>query len=115
RRTILVARCFPMLSDKLLGRVVSLQVLRLQPQGAYLGNASDENPREILLPRHELPPQIMLGTQIQVFVHLDSEDRPVATLQTPAMTLDEVAMVEVTDLTAFGAFVDIGLRKELLV
>jgi hypothetical protein len=55
------------------------------------------------------------GDALQVFVYLDSEDQPVATLREPKVTLGEVAFLTVTDVTAFGAFVDWGLPKELLV
>ncbi|HEX7670318.1 MAG TPA: nucleic acid-binding protein, partial [Polyangiaceae bacterium] len=46
---------------------------------------------------------------------LDSEGRPLATTHTPKLALGEVAFLEVTACTEFGAFADFGLPKELLI
>ena len=97
--------------NELLGRMSKLRVARFAAPGAYLA-ASDE---EILLPNAEVPRDLKEGDELEVFVHLDSEDRPIATLRAPAVKLGEVAFLEVKDLTAFGAFVDWGLVKQLLV
>lgn len=69
----------------------------------------------ILLPNAEVPEGAREGDQLEVFVYLDSEDRPVATRRTPALTLGEVAFLEVVDVGRIGAFVDWGLPKHLLV
>jgi predicted RNA-binding protein (virulence factor B family) len=50
-----------------------------------------------------------------VFVHLDSEERPIATTRVPKLTLGEVAFLAVSAVTPIGAFADWGLGKELLV
>lgn len=104
--------------DDLLGRAVTLPVRRLGPPGAFLA-LDAEDPRSsaptLLLPRGEVPAEAREGSEIAVFVYLDSEDRPVATTRTPRVALDEVAFLTVTDVTRFGAFVDWGLPKELLV
>src|SRR6202011_2485677 len=67
------------------------------------------------LPTSEVPPGTEVGTTLEVFVHLDSEDRPIATTRTPKITLDEVDFLMVTDTAPFGAFVNWGLTKDLLV
>jgi uncharacterized protein len=56
-----------------------------------------------------------VGDELDVFVTLDSEDRPLATVFMPKLTLGEVAFMRVTALAPFGAFFDWGLPKELLV
>jgi hypothetical protein len=56
-----------------------------------------------------------VGDSVQVFVHLDSDDRPVATTRAPRLLLGEVEFLKVTDLAPFGAFVSWGLTKDLLV
>ena len=95
-----------------LGRVVRLVVNRFGPPGAFLA----WNDRDVvLLPNAEVPEGTNVGDELDVFLHLDSEDRPVATLRTPALLLDQVTFLEVRDVTTFGAFVDWGLTKELLV
>ncbi|MGZ3420002.1 MAG: CvfB family protein [Polyangiales bacterium] len=90
---------------ELLGRIVRLKVLRTTPSGAVLEN-------EILLPKSQVPKD---ASEVEVFVHLDSDDRPIATTATPKIVLGEVSFLEVVDVTHFGAFVDWGLPKQLLV
>jgi predicted RNA-binding protein (virulence factor B family) len=95
-----------------------MYVRRLRPPGAYLTTERDGDDAEtagILLPRADVPEGAEVGAEIEVFVYLDSEDRPVATTRFPRLTLGEVAFLEVTDVTRIGAFVDWGLPKELLV
>jgi uncharacterized protein len=102
----------------LLGRRASLTVRRFGPPGAFLATHAEE-PRAgaptLLLPRLEVPEGTKEGDRLDVFVYLDSEDRPIATTSTPRVSLGEVAFLAVTDRTRFGVFVDWGLPKELLV
>jgi uncharacterized protein len=103
---------------ELLGRVVPLTVRRFGPPGAFLAvDAKDPDPNAptILLPRNDVTQAMTEDSEIEVFVYLDSEDRPIATTRTPKLTLGRVAFLPVTDVAPFGAFVDWGLRKELLV
>jgi hypothetical protein len=100
--------------QSLLGRVVPLTVVRLQPIGAYLSDADAETPA-LLLPASEVPKTTSVGDTLEVFVYLDSEERPIASRARPKIELGEVAFLEVTDTAPFGAFVDWGLLKELLV
>ena len=100
--------------DDLLGRTRAFRVRRLEPPGAYLGEA-DESPESYLLPRAEVPPGTEVGGTVVAFLTLDSEDRPLATLRRPFLEREDVAFLEVTALTPIGAFVDWGLPKELLV
>jgi uncharacterized protein len=104
--------------ESFLGRISTLVVRRLRPPGAYLGIDADDPSEEaegILLPRAEVPEGTTAGDEVDVFVYLDSEDRPVATTRFPRLFLGEVAFLDVTDVTSIGAFVDWGLPKELLV
>jgi uncharacterized protein len=104
--------------EGLLGRICTLIIRRLRPPGAYLAidpQDSGEEAEGILLPGAEVPEGANAGDEVEVFVYLDSEDRPVATTQFPRLTLGEVTFLDVTDVTSIGAFVDWGLPKELLV
>ena len=107
-----------MLAEDLLGRHVMLPIRRFADAGAFLAvDPVDEHPdaETVLLPEAEVPPDAREGDRVPVFVHLDSEERPIATTRTPRLALGEVAFLEVTDRTDIGAFVDWGLGKELLV
>jgi predicted RNA-binding protein (virulence factor B family) len=97
-----------------LGRTAKLVVRRLAPPGAFL-ELSPQVEETLLLPRAEVPEDAQPGDELTVFVYLDSSDRPIATTRAPRLELGEVSFLEVTDLTRFGAFVDWGLPKELLV
>jgi hypothetical protein len=103
--------------DSFLGRVCLLPVARIEPRGALL--EVREGPRgevgHIPLPAAEVPAGTRQGQTLQVFVYLDSDDSPVATLRTPALVLGEVAFLRVVDVAPFGAFVDWNLPKDLLV
>lgn len=102
-----------------LGTVATLWVRRMGSPGAFLaateeGSGGPEEP-VILLPGTEMPVGTKAGDELDVFIYRDSEDRLIATSRTPKLALGEVVFLEVTDLTPFGAFVDWGLAKELLV
>lgn len=98
--------------DDLLGRHVTLAIRRFGSPGALLAVNAHE---EVLLLGSEIPEGAQVGDEVEVFVYLDSEERPLATTRRAKLELGEVAFLEVTALSRFGAFVDWGLPKELLV
>jgi hypothetical protein len=108
--------------DGLLGRHARLPIRRFAAAGAFLAldPALDPDDRDpdaatVLLPGAEVPPSAQAGDIVRVFIHLDSEERPIATTREPKLALGEVAFLTVTARTEIGAFVDWGLGKELLV
>ena len=74
-----------------------------------------QNLGEVLLPRKLAPNDLQEGDSVEVFLYLDSEDRPIATTQEPKASVGEFAYLEVIDTTPVGAFLDWGLDKDLLV
>jgi hypothetical protein len=107
-----------MVFGELLGRTVTMTLRRLDARSAWLARedaASHADADLLALPRAELPDEATEGDAIEVFVYLNSEDHPVATKLVPRVELGEVAFLTVTDVTHFGAFVDWGLPKDLLV
>lgn len=102
--------------DHLLGRFVELELRRINNSGALLAElASPADAPTLLLLGRELTDDARPGDRITVFVYQDSEGRPLATTVEPKLELGEVAFLQVSALTAFGAFVDFGLPKDLLV
>ncbi len=102
----------------LLGRIVRVTIRRFGSPGAFLALDPDDLRPEadvVLLPGAEIPEGAMEGDTLDVVMYLDSEDRPVATMGRPLLLRGQVGFLEVTDVTRFGAFVDWGLPKELLV
>jgi predicted RNA-binding protein (virulence factor B family) len=96
-----------------LGRTSELRLERVEGASAVLSLGAGRE--SVLLPANEVPRRAGPGQMLSVFVYLDSDERPVATTREPKLELDEVAFLEATALTEFGAFVDWGLPKDLLV
>lgn len=89
-----------------------LEVFRESPHGMYL---MDEEGEEVLLPNKYVPKGLKIDDDIEVFVYKDSEDRLVATLAKPKITLHQFACLQVKQVNQVGAFLDWGLEKDLLV
>jgi predicted RNA-binding protein (virulence factor B family) len=95
-----------------IGERASLKIIREKSFGLYLDGGELG---EILLPHREVPKDNVIGAALDVFIHTDSEDRPVATLQTPKAMPGQFARLKCVAVTGVGAFLDWGLPKDLLV
>lgn len=95
-----------------IGKYNILKVARHADFGVYL---VDQDGHEVLLPARYIDRQLEVGEELEVFVYNDSEDRPVATTERPVATVGEFAFLPVKALSKFGAFLDWGLLKDLLV
>lgn len=95
-----------------IGKYNTLNIVRLVPPGAIL---VDEEENEVLLPNKHVPEGAKEDDELDVFVYTDSEDRIVATTLTPKVMRNEFACLEVKDVNNIGAFLDMGLEKDLLV
>ncbi|MCK4707455.1 MAG: GntR family transcriptional regulator, partial [Gammaproteobacteria bacterium] len=89
-----------------IGKNVELEVVKAVDFGFYL-DAKDLG--EILLPLKHAPDDLAVGDVLDVFLYLDSEDRPVATTQKPKARVGEFAYLKVLASTDVGAFLDWGL------
>lgn len=70
----------------------------------------------ILAPTKYLPDDAEPGEEFEVFVYLDSEDRLIATTETPLAQVGDFACLEVLSVNPrVGAFLDWGLAKDLLL
>lgn len=97
------------------GSLNTLRLRRFAGPGAFLVEAGDPQGLEILLPGSQVPEGAKVGDDLEVFVYLDSEDRPVATLQRPLVQVGEVASLRVVATNDAGVFLDWGLPKDLLL
>jgi uncharacterized protein len=95
-----------------LGRYNTLTVIDEHPQGIYL---DDNEGGRLLLPGRQVPEGSKKGDSLNVFVYLDSNDRPIATLQRPRVQLHQAAALKVKEVNRMGAFLDWGLSKDLFV
>ena len=95
-----------------IGKTNILKANRTTDNGCYL---IDSEGNEVLLPNAYVPDTLSIGEDISVFVYRDNEERPVATTLKPKIELDTFAYLQVKDVNNAGAFIDIGLVKQLLV
>ncbi|HMP31405.1 MAG TPA: S1-like domain-containing RNA-binding protein, partial [Saprospiraceae bacterium] len=56
-----------------------------------------------------------LGELVSVMVYLDSEERPIATTETPKAYINEFALLKLVDINTHGGFLDWGLTKQLFI
>ncbi len=95
-----------------LGKYNTLKILRDTSVGLFLG---DTEGTEILLPNKYVPKNYEIEDEIAVFCYLDHEERPVATTLKPYIKRDNFALLKVAEVNNYGAFMDWGLEKHLLV
>ena len=95
------------------GRTETLTVSRISEYGIYL---ADEEHQEVLLPNRYTSLSDKIGDKKEVFIYHDSEDRLVATTETPRLKAGEAGFLRVVDKTPHGAFLDWGLHgKDLFL
>jgi len=97
----------------IIGRRNTLSIERASGPGLYLNGGALG---EILLPGRYIPHDVAPGVKLDVFIYLDSEDRLVATTETPHAMVGEFACLKVLSIhPRAGAFLDWGLAKDLLL
>lgn len=94
------------------GKINHLRVVKQASAGLYLDGGESG---EILLPNRYVPENCRIRDSLEVFVYFDSEDRIIATTETPKAQVGETAWLRVADVGDAGAFLDWGLAKDLLV
>lgn len=95
-----------------IGQSNRLRVVKAVEFGVYLDGQEHD---EILMPKRYVPEDIMLGDYLEVFVYNDSEDRLVATTEVPYAEVGQFAYLKAKSAGNYGAFLDWGLMKDLLV
>lgn len=80
------------------------------PFGLYL----DGGPAgEILMPQKYVPEGTQIGDEIEVFVYLDQDERPIATTEKPLAQVGDFAYLECSWVNEYGAFLSWGVTKDL--
>lgn len=95
-----------------LGKLNKLAVKKQVEFGVYLDGLSWG---DILLPKRYVPAGTEIGTVLEVFLYLDSEDQLIATTEKPYVMVGQVAQLKAVAVTKVGAFLNWGLKKDLLV
>lgn len=94
-----------------IGHVYTLRIEELSESGALLRFENEM----ILLPQREVSSAMSVGQELDVFVYRGRQDRLVCTLKPPVAQVGEFALLRVSQANKYGAFLDWGLDKELLV
>lgn len=87
----------------------TLKIDRETKVGLFLTNGKDD----VLLPNKYVPNDFTIGEDLTVFVYLDHEERPVATTLKPFISLNSFAVLKVSYINKFGAFLNWGMEKDL--
>lgn len=99
-----------------LGEKQKLKVLKKVDFGIYLIDPeTDDEAERVLLPAKQVPEDIEVGSELEVFLYKDSKDRLIATTNTPYITMGEIKVLKVAQTAKIGAFLDWGLEKDLLL
>ena len=93
------------------GKYNLLKVIRAVDFGVYLDDGADG----ILLPKRFVPTATSIGDELKVFLYHDGEDRIIATTQEPKGVLDDIVKLRAVTVTPHGAFLDMGLMKDIFV
>ena len=93
-----------------LGDYNTLKIVKSVDFGLYL-DGGDEG--EILLPQRYVTKDMHIGDEIEVFIYLDQEERPVATTEHPYAKVGEFVSLEGAWGNQYGAFLKWGLMKDL--
>ncbi|MCR4896538.1 MAG: S1 RNA-binding domain-containing protein [Lachnospiraceae bacterium] len=96
-----------------LGEKQKLKIVKKTDFGVYLSEGGDAE--RVLLPGAQVPEGTAVGTELEVFLYRDSEDRMIATVRTPLLVMGTVARLTVAQVTKVGAFLDWGLEKDLFL
>ncbi|MDO6601998.1 CvfB family protein [Arenibacter palladensis] len=96
-----------------LGTWSRLTIDRDTSVGLFL--TTDDKSNDVLLPNKYVPEEFEIGDYLDVFCYLDHEERIVATTLVPFVTVDQFQLLQVAEVNEYGAFMDWGLEKHLLV
>ena len=95
-----------------IGKLQKLKIGKIVDIGAYL---FDIDNNKVLLPKKQIPKGANIGDEIEVFVYKDSKGRIISTTNKPFLTAGNVAKLTVKDINNIGAFLNIGLERDLLL
>lgn len=98
-----------------LGEKQTLIIVKKVEFGVYLAQDKETAEDKVLLPIKQVPEDAQIGDELEVFVYRDSKDRMIATTNTPKLVMGQVAELTVSQVSKFGAFLDWGLEKDLLI
>lgn len=98
-----------------LGERQELVIVKEVDFGVYLAASFEDAAEHVLLPAKQVPAGSKQGDRLEVFIYRDSRDRMIATTREPKLQMGQVTELTVAQVGKFGAFLDWGLEKDLLL
>lgn len=96
------------------GKIQELKIVKKVEFGVYLSEDEDSEDK-VLLPSKQVPDGADTGSCITAFIYRDSKDRMIATVRVPLITCGHTAVLECTDIGKIGAFLNMGLERDLFL
>lgn len=92
-----------------------LYVVKKTNLGVFLSDEPDKVANSILLKSEEYAASLNLGDTLEVFVYLNHDEEMTVTLKVPPIERGQIGYLRVKELTTIGAFLDLGLDKDILL
>jgi len=93
------------------GQYNDLRIIKKTDSGLILTDGETE----VLLPYFDVPKNIEIGDNVNVFTYVQKEGSLVATTKKPLACVGDFAYLTVVDDNEDGAFMDLGLDKDIFV
>ncbi|TDQ11329.1 CvfB family protein [Pedobacter metabolipauper] len=94
-----------------IGQYNDLRIINKTEAGLIL----TEGDKEVLLPYNHVPKNAEIGDNINVFVYMHKDGRLTATSKKPLACVGDFAYLTVVDDSEDGAFMDLGIDKDIFV
>jgi len=94
-----------------IGKYNDLRIVAKNSDGLSLSDGD----REILLPYADVPKGIEIGDNINVFVFVNKDGNTIATTKEAFAEVESFAFLRVVDATDDGAYLDLGIGKDVYV
>lgn len=101
--------------DYELGILNVMTVKREADFGVYLDAGTGNTSDDVLLPKGSMTEPVKVGDIIPVFIYRDSKERIIATMKETLITVGEVKKLKVVGSNESGAFINIGLERDVFV
>lgn len=95
--------------------VAELKVVRTSDIGAFLDAGTGNSSDDILLHKLQQTADVNIGDTVKVFLYLDPKKRLTASMRVPKMREGQIARLKIINVTADGAFVDVGAERGIFM
>lgn len=95
-----------------IGKMNTLRITGVQSNGVHFDAGEDG---DIVLSKKAVPPESLVGDELEVFIYVDKENKLQGSLQKPYATVGEYAVLQFVSDSPAGAFLRWGMENDLLV